>query len=99
MLKNFTVLSKFWFLCACLCKHRVLKLSSDQKYELASHELEQLKEEQAKRKEEFERAWDNHSAVVEEADIQLAEIKKSYYEFDRDIVRGAINPVSCTVQC
>ena len=30
-----------------------------------------------------------------EADLRLAEMKKLEYEFDRDIVRGAINPVSC----
>ena len=29
-----------------------------------------------------------------EADLRLAEMKKLEYEFDRDIVRGAINPVS-----
>jgi len=33
-------------------------------------------------------------AVVGEADLRLAEMKKLTYEFDRDIVRGAVNPVS-----
>lgn len=29
---------------------------------------------------------------MEEADIRLSEIKKSSYEFDRDIVKGSVNP-------
>ncbi len=70
-------------------------MTVDQKYDIASHELEELREEEARMKEEFERAWDNHCAIVDEADIQLAEIKKFCYEFDRDIIRGAVNPVSC----
>ena len=33
-------------------------------------------------------------AVIGEADLRLQELKKLQYEFERDIVRGAINPVS-----
>ena len=33
-------------------------------------------------------------AVVQEADLRLAEIKKATYEFDRDVLRGSVNPVS-----
>ena len=29
-----------------------------------------------------------------EADARLTELKKASYEFDRDVLRGAINPVS-----
>lgn len=32
-------------------------------------------------------------AVMEEADIRSAEVKKSSYEFERDIVKGAVNQV------
>lgn len=28
---------------------------------------------------------------MEEAELRLGEIRKSHYEFDRDIVKGAIN--------
>ena len=31
---------------------------------------------------------------MEEADIRYAEVKKAQYEFNRDIVNGAVNPVS-----
>lgn len=30
---------------------------------------------------------------MEEADIRSAEVKKSSYEFERDIVKGAVNQV------
>ena len=32
-------------------------------------------------------------AVVQEADQRLAELKKATYEFDRDVLRGSVNPV------
>lgn len=31
---------------------------------------------------------------MEEADIRSAEVKKSSYEFERDIVKGAVNQVN-----
>ena len=30
-------------------------------------------------------------AIMEEADMRLAETKKSSYEFERDIVKGSVN--------
>lgn len=30
-------------------------------------------------------------AIMEEADLRFAEIKKASYEFERDIVKGAVN--------
>ena len=32
-------------------------------------------------------------AMIAEADLRMAEMKKAAYEFDRDIIRGAVNPV------
>lgn len=32
-------------------------------------------------------------AVMEEADVRYTEVKKAQYEFNRDIVNGAVNPV------
>ena len=37
---------------------------------------------------------DTYKATQEEADIRLKEMQKSSYEFNRDIVLGAKNPVS-----
>ncbi len=34
---------------------------------------------------------------MEEADIRFAELKKAQYEFNRDIVTGAVNPVGFIV--
>ena len=37
-------------------------------------------------------------AVVQEADLRLAELKKATYEFDRDVLRGSVNPVRTNQQ-
>ena len=77
-----------------LLVHRTLKLTVEQKCDIATRELEELRDEQQRAKEDYERAWDNHKAIVDEAEIRTTEIKKSWYEFDRDIVKGALNQVS-----
>ena len=68
-------------------------MTVEQKCDIATRELDELRDEQQRKRGEYERARDNHKAVVDEADIRLADIKKAQYEFDRDIVRGALNPV------
>ena len=75
---------------------RSLKITVEQKCDIATRELDELREDQQRKRDEFERARDYHKAVVDEADIRLADIKKSCYEFDRDIIRGAVNPVRLT---
>ena len=42
---------------------------------------------------------DTYKATQEEADIRLKEMQKSSYEFNRDIVLGAKNPVSLKQRC
>lgn len=69
-------------------------MTMEQKFDIATRELDELREEQQHKKLEYEKATDNLKAMVDEAEIRLTEIKKSHYEFDRDIIRGAINPVS-----
>ncbi|XP_028410048.1 coiled-coil domain-containing protein 113-like [Dendronephthya gigantea] len=70
---------------------RNLKLSAEQKCDIAQRELEELKEEIEKLKDESERILDNYKAIMEEADIQIAETKKASYEFNRDIIQGSVN--------
>lgn len=70
---------------------RNLKLNAEQKCDIAQRELEELKEDIERLKDESERILDNYKAIMEEADIQTAETKKSYYEFNRDIVQGSVN--------
>lgn len=70
---------------------RLSKLNAEQKCDIAAREIEELRDEIDKSKEDAEKVVDNHKAVMEEADIALAEIKKAMYEFNRDIVQGAVN--------
>ncbi|KAJ7375687.1 hypothetical protein OS493_039596 [Desmophyllum pertusum] len=58
---------------------------------LPSGKLEELRDEIEKLKDESEKILDNFRAVMEEADIRSAEVKKASYEFERDIVKGAVN--------
>ncbi|XP_041454175.1 coiled-coil domain-containing protein 113-like [Lytechinus variegatus] len=68
-----------------------LKLASEQKCDIAQREIEELREEIEKLKEESEKVLDNYKAVMEEADTRCAELKKSRYEFERDILKGSVN--------
>ena len=70
--------------------HMIL-LSPDQKAEIATRELEELRDEIEKEKDEWARVIDNLKAELEELDIRLNEAKKAVYEFKRDIVGSAVN--------
>ncbi|XP_066927091.1 cilia- and flagella-associated protein 263-like [Clytia hemisphaerica] len=71
---------------------RNLKLSAEQKCDIATRELEELRESIDKMKEVAEKKLDNFKAIMEEADIRHSEVKKTQYEFKRDVVNGAVNP-------
>ncbi|TPX62301.1 hypothetical protein PhCBS80983_g00594 [Powellomyces hirtus] len=66
-------------------------LTAEQKAEIATRELEELKDEIEKQKEEWGKVLDNYKAEMEEIDIRISETKKAMYEFKRDIVQGAVN--------
>ncbi|XP_041375443.1 coiled-coil domain-containing protein 113-like [Gigantopelta aegis] len=70
---------------------RLLKLTAEQKCDIAQREIEELRDEIERLNEESEKVLDTYKAIMEEADLRLAEIKKESYEFDRDIVKGAVN--------
>jgi len=70
---------------------RHLKLNAEQKCDIATRELEELREEIERMKEESDKILDNYKAEMEEADIRFSEVKKAQYEFNRDIVAGAVN--------
>ncbi|XP_063686995.1 coiled-coil domain-containing protein 113-like isoform X2 [Bolinopsis microptera] len=70
---------------------RLLKLTTEQKCDIAQREHDELREEINKFKHETEKILDTYRATREEAEIRLAEMKKSSYEFNRDIVLGAKN--------
>lgn len=71
---------------------RLLKLTAEQKCDIASREIEELKAEKHRRTEEHERSSDNYKAAFAEADLRLSELKKRTYEFDREVVKGAVDP-------
>ncbi|XP_064611526.1 coiled-coil domain-containing protein 113-like [Liolophura sinensis] len=70
---------------------RSLRLTAEQKCDIAQREIEELREEIDTLKEESEKVLDTYKAIMEEADLRLAEIKKESYEFERDITKGAVN--------
>uniref|UniRef100_H2YDN7 Cilia- and flagella-associated protein 263 n=1 Tax=Ciona savignyi TaxID=51511 RepID=H2YDN7_CIOSA len=71
---------------------KLLRLTAEQKCDIAQRELEELRDEIDKLKDESERILDNYRAGLEEAELRITEIKKATYEFDRDICKGSINP-------
>jgi len=71
-----------------------LKLTAEQKCDIATRELEELKESIEIMNENTEKKLNTYRAVMEEADIRYNEVKKAQYEFNRDIVNGAVNPRS-----
>jgi hypothetical protein len=66
-------------------------LNAQQKSEVATRELEELRDEMEHQRVEWEKFLDNLKAEIEEIDIRLAEIKKADFEFRRDIVAQARN--------
>jgi len=71
---------------------KLLQLTADQKCDIAQHETDVLVSEMEKMSVDAERMLDNHTANLEELDIRMNEIKKYLYEFERDIIKGAVNP-------
>ncbi|CDQ59511.1 unnamed protein product [Oncorhynchus mykiss] len=63
------------------------RLTLEQKCDVAQRELDETKEDLEKLKESSERVLHNYKATLEEADIQLVEVKKASYEFDRDVAK------------
>lgn len=58
---------------------------------MASSELDELAKEAEETKKTSGRLIDTLTAVLEETDVRIAELKKEAYEFKRDIVVGAEN--------
>eukprot|EP00741_Cyanophora_paradoxa_P004347 tig00000792_g4220.t1 len=66
-------------------------LTTENKLDIAMHEIDEVREKIEKTKQNAEKLLDNLRAIMEETDIRIAEIKKDAYEFKRDIVVGAEN--------
>ncbi|XP_072492763.1 cilia- and flagella-associated protein 263 isoform X2 [Notamacropus eugenii] len=65
---------------------RLVVLTVDQKCDLALRELEDIKEETRQLRANSERELQRHEAIVEEAEIRWADIKKAVQDFEKDIL-------------
>ncbi|TPX30661.1 hypothetical protein SmJEL517_g05803 [Synchytrium microbalum] len=72
-------------------QEKIVLLTPEQRAEVASRALDELKDEIEKEKEGWTRFVDNLKAEIEEVEIRTAEIKKAMYEFKRDVVQSAIS--------
>ena len=68
-----------------------MRLTAEQRCDIAIKEIEELKEDMKKMDEEAEKELDSFRAIYEEAELRLNEIYKETYEFERDIIKGAVN--------
>lgn len=71
-----------------------MRLTADQKCEIASKEIEELREESRKANDESEKNLDSYKAILEEADIRINEIKIEMHEFERNVLKAGYNPMS-----
>lgn len=71
-----------------------MRLTADQKCDIASKEIEELKDETNKSAEDSEKNLDSYKAILEEADIRINEIKIEMHEFERDVLKAGFNPVN-----
>ncbi|XP_044290126.1 coiled-coil domain-containing protein 113 [Varanus komodoensis] len=71
-----------------LTADRLICLTVEQKCDLAQRELEETKEDIRQMKENSERKLQNYMAILEEADIRMADIRRAMVDFDKDIVRA-----------
>ncbi|XP_054566727.1 coiled-coil domain-containing protein 113 [Eptesicus fuscus] len=66
---------------------RATSLSVDQKCDLVRKELEDTKEEIRHLRANAERDLQHHEAIIEEAEIRMAEVQKAMQEFEKDILK------------
>lgn len=70
-----------------------MRLTADQKCDIASKEIDELKEELRRAGEDSEKNLDSYKAISEEADLRLNEFKIELHEFERDVLKAGYNTV------
>jgi hypothetical protein len=70
-----------------------MRLTADQKCDIATKEIEELKEDLRRQAEDSEKNLDSYKAISEEADIRLNEFKIEFHEFERDALKSGYNPM------
>jgi hypothetical protein len=78
---------------------KILKLTLEQKSDVISKEIDELKDEIEQKIKEQSKVLEYHKATIIECECMIADMNKSWYEFDRDIIRGGINPVIEYLTC
>ena len=71
-----------------------MRLTADQKCDIASKEIDELKDETNREAENSEKNLDSFKAILEEADLRINEIKIEMHDFERDVLKGGYNPVN-----
>ena len=71
-----------------------MRLTADQKSDIASKEIDELKDETRKQAEDSERRIDSYKAILEEAELRINEIKIEIHDFERDVLKSGLNPVN-----
>ncbi|XP_063052989.1 coiled-coil domain-containing protein 113-like [Engraulis encrasicolus] len=70
-----------------MTQDKIQRLTLEQKCDVAQREMDEMREDLQKLKNTSERVMLNLKATLEEADVQLVEVKKSSNEFDRDVAK------------
>ncbi|XP_043194462.1 coiled-coil domain-containing protein 113-like [Amphibalanus amphitrite] len=73
------------------------RLTPEQRCDVASRELEELNDSLRQQEGQHERSLHNLRAVLEAADIRLKEIQSITAMFEKDVIKGAVNPRSSRV--
>ena len=71
-----------------------MKLTGDQKLDIVSKEIDEIREDMRKAAEDREKNFDSYEAVLDEADLRLTEMKIEIHEFQRDVLKAGYNPVN-----
>jgi hypothetical protein len=70
-----------------------MRLTADQKCDIASKEIDELKDETNRGLQESEKNLDSYKAILEEADLRINEIKIDMHEFDREVLKGGLSKI------
>lgn len=73
-------------------KEAFIKMTYEEKNDLATQAIEEVQKEIDQIKSTGERTGDDIRTLMEEVDLRIAEAKKDTYEFKRDIIIGGENP-------
>jgi hypothetical protein len=71
-----------------------MKLTADQKLDIVSKEIDEIKEDMRRASDEREKSFDSYEAILDEADLRINEMKIEMHEFQRDVLKAGFNPLN-----